>query len=137
MLHVIQTFGDDLPTACRNSCRETWSIFDSFLAKFGSDYDLCERTTRVLRHGLSLFGGATLSVAGSVMARLTSGFDATGFPSNLWISGKIIQRFGDEEDPALRDTFHEVYEHSTRKVVAMLQVKPPGEIPDGTFYIFQ
>lgn len=70
------------------------------------------------------------------MARLTAGFDTTGFPSNLWIAGKIIQRFGDEENPALRATFLEVYEHSTQKVVALLQVKPPGEIPDGTFYIF-
>lgn len=131
MLHVIQTFGEELPAVCRDSCQETWSIFDSFLAKYGSDYDLCERTTRVLRHGLTLFGDAALSVAPSVMIRLTAGFDATGFPSNLWIAGKIIQRFGDEENPALRGTFQEVFEHSTQKVAEMLQVKLPGDIPDG------
>ncbi|KAF7985269.1 hypothetical protein HWV62_6405 [Athelia sp. TMB] len=130
MLHVIQTFGDDLPAACRDSCQETWSIFDNFLAKYGTDYDLCERTTRVLRHGLTLFGDVALPVATSAMSRLTIGFDTTGFPSNLWIAGKIIQRFGDEENPALRATFQEVFEHSTRKVAEMLQVKPPGDIPD-------
>lgn len=131
MLHVIQTFGDELPAACQNSCDSAWSIFDSFLAKFGSDYDLCERTTRVLRHGLSLFGNAALPVAASVMSRLTGDFETTGFPSNLWIAGKIIQRFGNEEDLRLRSSFQEVYERSTQKIITMLQAKTPGEIPDG------
>ena len=131
MLHVIQTFGDELPAACQNSCEEAWAVFDSFLANYGSDYDLGERVTRVLRHGLTLFGNSALSVAASAMARLTAGFDATGFPSNLWIAGKIIQRFGNEENPSLRGTFQEAYEHSTQKVISLLQVKSPGEIPDG------
>jgi transportin-3 len=130
MLHVIQTFGDELPAACQNTCEEAWLIFDNFLAKYGSDYDLCERTTRVLRHGLTLFGDSALLVAASVMSRLTAGFDATGFPSNLWIAGKIIQRFGNEEDLRLRSTFQEVYERSTSKIISMLQAKSPGEIPD-------
>lgn len=133
MLHVIQTFGDELPSACQNSCDSAWSIFDNFLAKYGSDYDLCERTTRVLRHGLTLFGNSALPVAASVMSRLISDFDTTGFPSNLWIAGKIIQRFGNEEDLRLRSSFQEVYERSTRKIITMLQAKSPGEIPDGTF----
>lgn len=132
MLHVIQTFGDELPAACQNSCQEAWSVFDSFLAKYGTDYDLCERTTRVLRHGLTLFGDSALPVAKSAMIRLTVGFDLTGFPSNLWIAGKIIQRFGDEEDPELRGTFLDVYEHSTQKVASLLQLKSPDEIPDGS-----
>jgi len=134
MLHVIQTFGDELPPACQNSCEEAWAVFDSFLAKYGSDYDLCERTTRVLRHGLILFGSSALPVAASAMARLTAGFDTTGFPSNLWIAGKIIQRFGSEESPGLRGTFQEAYEHSTQKVISLLQTKSPGEIPDGMLH---
>jgi len=134
MLHVIQTFGDELPPACQNSCEEAWAVFDSFLAKYGSDYDLGERTTRVLRHGLILFGSSALPVAASAMARLTAGFDTTGFPSNLWIAGKIIQRFGSEESPGLRGTFQEAYEHSTQKVISLLQTKSPGEIPDGMLH---
>lgn len=136
MLHVIQTFGEELPAACQNSCEEAWAIFDSFLTKYGSDYDLGERTTRVLRHGLGLFGDSALPVAASAMARLTAGFDATGFPSNLWIAGKIVQRFGNEENPGLRRTFQEAFEHSTQKVISMLQVKSPGEIPDGMLRSF-
>lgn len=132
MLHVIQSFGDELPAACQNSCEEAWSVFDNFIFKYGSDYDIAERTTRVLRHGVNLFGPSARSVAASVMARMSLAFEATGFPSYLWIAGKLIGRFGNEEDPALRASFQEVYERSTNKVINFLQIKAPGDIPDGT-----
>ncbi|KII93873.1 hypothetical protein PLICRDRAFT_99710 [Plicaturopsis crispa FD-325 SS-3] len=130
MLHVIQSFGDELPTACRGSCEEAWSFFDSFLAKYGSDYDVSERTTRVLRHGLNLFGNSALAVAPSVLGRMSASFEVTGFPSYLWIAGKLIGRFGNEEAPPLRAAFQEVYERSTSKVVSLLQSKSPGDMPD-------
>ncbi|RDB28567.1 Uncharacterized protein C11G11.07 [Hypsizygus marmoreus] len=130
MLHVIRSFGEELPAACQNSCEEAWLVFDSFLTKYGSSYDIAERTTRVLRHGINLFGDAALPVAPSVVARMSLAFDATGFPSYLWIAGKIIGRFGNEEDLNLRGSFREIYERSTKKVVALLQEKSPGDVPD-------
>jgi len=130
MLHVIRGFGEELPAACQNSCQEAWGIFDGFLLKFGSDYDIAERTTRVLRHAINLFGDASLPVAPSVVARMSVGFESTGFPSYLWIAGKIISTFGNEENPSLRGSFREVYERSTRKVVSLLQTKSPGDLPD-------
>lgn len=132
MLHVIHSFGEQLPAACQNSCQEAWAVFDNFLAKYGSDYDIAERTTRVLRHGITLFGSAALLVAPSVVARMSIAFEATGFPSYLWIAGKMIGAFGNEEDASLRGVFQEVYERSTRKVVSLLQTKSPRDIPDGT-----
>jgi transportin-3 len=131
MLHVVQTFGEELPAACQNSCEEAWAIFDAFLSKYGSDYDIAERTTRVLRHGVNLFGSSALPIAPSVVARMSIAFEATGFPSYLWIAGKIVGRFGNEEDPNLRASFRELYERSTSKVVTFLQVKSPRDIPDG------
>lgn len=135
MLHVIQTFGDELPTACHNSCEAAWAVFDAFLAKYGSNYDISERTTRVLRHGITLFGNATLPVAPSVLARMSTAFETTGFPSYLWIAGKIIGRFGNEEDVALRQAFQEVFERSTNKVVAFLHEKSPHDMPDGQYFL--
>jgi transportin-3 len=131
MLHVIQSFGDELPAACQNSCEEAWAIFDGFLAKYGSNYEIAERTTRVLRHGITLFGDASLPIATLVLARMTTTFEETGYPSYLWIAGKIIGRFGNEENPSLRQAFQQVYEHSTSKVVALLHEKSPRDMPDG------
>lgn len=131
MLHIIHSFGDELPAACQNSCQEAWVIFDSFLDKYGTSFDLAERATRVIRHGISLFGDAALPVAPSVLGRMSLAFELTGFPSFLWIAGKIINRFGGGTNRSLQVAIQEIYERSTNKVASLLQLKSPGEIPDG------
>ncbi|KAF8898840.1 armadillo-type protein [Infundibulicybe gibba] len=131
MLQVVQSFGEELPAACRNSCEEAWAVFDGFLVKYGSNYDLAERTTRVLRHGITLFSSSAVAVAPAVVTRMSQAFEATGFPSYIWIAGKVIGRFGNEVDQTLRRSFEDVYDRATGKVVSILQVKSPGDIPDG------
>ncbi|TFK56998.1 ARM repeat-containing protein [Heliocybe sulcata] len=130
MLHVIQTFGEDLPPSCQSTCQEAWAIFDAFLSKYESDYEVCERSTRVLRHGLQFFGATVLPVAHSVLTRMSSAFEKTGLPSYLWIAGKVINGFGNEENPDLRTAFRDVYERATTKVVTLLQHKAPQDMPD-------
>ncbi|KAJ7038295.1 armadillo-type protein [Mycena alexandri] len=130
MLHVIQGFGEELPPACQTSCEEAWTVLNAFLAKYGADYDIAERTTRVIRHGITLFGDSALPLVSSVVARMSFAFEATGYPSYLWIAGKIIHRYGNEENPDLRGSFQEVYERSTNSIVSLLQSKSPNDIPD-------
>lgn len=136
MLFVIQSYGEQLPPACQNTCEEAWAIFDAFIVKYGSNHDLGERATRVLRRGVDLFGKASFSVASSVITRMSFAFEATGFSGFLWIAGKIIGRFGYEEDPTFRGTLQEIFERSTAKVVALMRVKSPGEIPDGRCIVY-
>ncbi|KAJ7932491.1 armadillo-type protein [Mycena leptocephala] len=130
MLHVIQGFGEELPPACQTSCADAWTILDRFLVKYGADYDIAERTTRVIRHGITLFGDSALPMVPSVVARMSFAFEATGYPSYLWIAGKMIHRYGNEEDTDLRGSFQEVYERSTNSIVSLLQSKSPRDIPD-------
>ncbi|KAJ8083950.1 Nuclear import receptor [Marasmius tenuissimus] len=130
MLNVIRSFGEELPPACHNTCKEAWTIFDQFIAKFGTNPDIADRVTRVLRHGLSFFDVAVLEIAPTVVARMSFAFEATGISSYLWIAGKIVGRFGDKENPELRGSFQEIYERSTNKIASILQVKDAGVIPD-------
>ena len=134
MLHVIQGYGEELPPACQDTCREAWLVFDVFLSKYGANYDLSERVTRVLRRGIDLFNKSSLPVATSVLARMYFTFESTGYPSFLWIAGKIVGRFGHEEDSNFRESIKELFERSTTKVASLLQVKTPGEIPDGELF---
>lgn len=131
MLSVVQTFGDDLPAACRNTCQEAWLFFDPFIAKYGSDYNACERVTRVVRFALNFFGSAALPVIPAVLARLSAAFEETAYASYLWIIGKIVSRFGREEDPALQSAFKRAFEQTSNKLVKVLQNTPPNQIPDG------
>jgi hypothetical protein len=131
MLHVIGPFGDQLPAACQNSCQEVWSIFDKFISKYAFDYDTVERTTRVLRHGITLFGQSTFQVAPAVLSCMVTSFEATGFSTCLWIAGKLVGRFGRESDPTLRSAFLALSERSTKKTVSVLLSKAPRDVPDG------
>ncbi|RDX50448.1 ARM repeat-containing protein [Lentinus brumalis] len=130
MLGVVQSFGEQLPAACQNTHQEAWAVFEPFVAKYGTDYHICERTTRVLRLGLNFFGSATLPIIPSVLTRLAASFEVTGFSSYLWLAGKVVARFGNEDDPAIRAAFRDVYERSSHKLVAILSERSPQMIPD-------
>lgn len=131
MLHVIQGYGEQLPAACQHTCEEAWAIFNTFIQKYSNNFDLAERITRVLRRGIDLFGKSLRPIASAVIARMSFAFEATGFPGYLWIAGKIIARFGYEENSDWRGAIQEIFERSTAKVVAMLHSASPRELPDG------
>lgn len=106
-------------------------MFDGFILKFGTNYDLAERVTRVIRHGITLFGSAGLPVAPSVAARMSQAFDATSIPSYIWIGGKIVGRYGDEkQNVELQTAVRGMYEQVSKKIVSILSVKTPGDVPD-------
>ena len=132
MLAVIQTFGDQLPAACENTCQESWTIFDAFVAKYGSDSDLVERVSRVLRGGLKFFGPSGKPVIPSLISRLSMTFEQTGYASLLWIIGKSVGMFGEGNDPLIHAAIKTSYAQSTAKVVSLLQTTGIREIPDGT-----
>ncbi|XP_006454694.1 hypothetical protein AGABI2DRAFT_182668 [Agaricus bisporus var. bisporus H97] len=131
MLYIIRSFGDDLPEACQASCLEAWTVFENFLLKFGTDYELAERVTRVIRHGISLYGKAGLPVAPSLMERMSQGYDATGISCYIWIGGKITARFGDEkQNVRLQTALRGMYETAAKKSVTLLSLRQPKEMPD-------
>jgi len=134
MLHVVGSFGEQLPPACHSTCQEVWPIFDAFLAKHGSDYDSAEHVTRVLRHALNLFGPAVLTIAADVLERMSTAFASSGLSCYLWIASKVHSRFGNEEDPLLRNAVKDVYERSTQKLIVMLREKSATMLPDGDYF---
>ncbi|KAI0307897.1 armadillo-type protein [Multifurca ochricompacta] len=130
MLHVVGSFGEHLPPACQGTCQEAWRIFDAFLAKHGSDYESAEHITRVLRHALNLFGNTVLSIAADVLGTMSASFALSGLSCYLWIASKVHSRFGNEEEPRLRDAVRDIYERSTQKILTMLQEKSAATLPD-------
>ena len=133
MLRIVDTFGDVLPDSCLSSCREAWSILDALLATFGSQYDITERTTRVIRGGLRLFNSVALPVVPSVVARMSIQFESTGFASYAWIAGKAVALYGEEDNADIWAAIKDVYERSTSKLASLLQQKEMRDIPDGMF----
>jgi transportin-3 len=58
-------------------------------------------------------------------------FEATGISSYLWIAGKLVTNFGDDEDSRIRTGQKDLYERATAKVFSLLQEKSARDIPDG------
>jgi len=54
----------------------------------------------------------------------------------LWIVTKVHGRFGNEEDPLLRNAVKDVYERSTQKLFVMLREKSAAMLPDGDSFLF-
>lgn len=131
MLSVVRTFGNDLPAACHTTCQEAWGCLDIFISKYGSEYEASDRVTRLIRNGFTFFGSTALPVASAIISTMTSSFETTGNPGYVWIIGKIISEFGNEEDPNLRGAFKESYDRVSAKVLSLLQDKSPAAIPDG------
>ncbi|KAF9044615.1 ARM repeat-containing protein [Hymenopellis radicata] len=130
MLFVIRGFGEDLPSACKDTVTQTWSVFDGFLAKYGNEYDVAERTNRVLRWGIPFYGRAGRAVAPAVVRRLAALFDTSEISSYLWICGKLVQEYGHNGDEFVRGALLDVYQRSTQRLATILQTKLPTAIPD-------
>jgi transportin-3 len=119
LLDVVGTFGEELPVTCHNTAAETWAVMEDIITRYGAIPDICDRSTRVLRLGLHFFDRAGLPVVPAILACLTSRFESTGFASYLWAIGKVIQRFGLEEDPGIRNSMKQTYEQCTAKCLAI------------------
>ncbi|KZT44557.1 ARM repeat-containing protein [Sistotremastrum suecicum HHB10207 ss-3] len=130
VLHVVDTFGEELPAACQGTCQEIWNLFNPLLQAYGGTYFITERVTRLLRQGLQFFGAAALPVIPSVIETLSISFTTTGFSNCLWVVGKIVQRYGSSRDSVVQQAIKSSYENMSLKVASLLRDNSPTELPD-------
>jgi len=71
-----------------------------------------------------------LTIAADVLRRMSTAFASSGLSCYLWIASKVHSRFGNEEDPLLRNAVKDVYERSTQKLFVMLREKSAAMLPD-------
>ena len=133
MLGIIKTFGDDLPASCQATCQEAWALLDAVILRYGQHFSVAEQAMRVCRRGLDFFGAMSLPIVPQVLSRLASAFDTSGNSSYLWIIGKVITKFTNEEDVSLRESFKQAYQVVSAKVQLLLQQQSAAEIPDGKY----
>ncbi|KAG8932286.1 Nuclear import receptor [Tulasnella sp. 418] len=130
LLHVVQSFGEELPPACQNTCPEVYVVLDSLIANYGRHYFISERACRVLKLGMQFFGDAGLPVVPQLVSRLSSAFDATGYSSFIWILGKVVGQYGATSDTIFWANLQAGYEAISEKVFSMLEDTPPSDMPD-------
>jgi transportin-3 len=134
MLRVVQGFGEDLPSSCKNTAEDVWGVLDGLLQRQGAVPLLAERTCSILRVGLEFFGLATKPVVPSLLEQLSSSFETTGFASYVWIVGKTVRLFGNEEGAELRRAFRSAFERVSQQVFGLLKIQTPDDVPDGACF---
>lgn len=136
LLEIVDTFGEELPSACQDASTEAWRLFDPLLRNHGSTGAITERVSRVLRFGIQFFGVNLAPLVPSVLERLTLLFEQTGFSSCMWIAGKLVQRFGNSTDVTISRSLREMFERVSAKTVLILQTADARTLPDGRFNFF-
>ncbi|KAG9043201.1 Nuclear import receptor [Tulasnella sp. UAMH 9824] len=130
MLAVVQSFGEELPAACKDTAAEVYAVLDALIAKYGNVYFISERVCRVLKQGMQFFGNSGAALAPSLLRRVGGAYQSTGFSSFLWLQGKVVAYYGTSTDPALQLALKETLEQSSAQTFAVLKVQAPSDIPD-------
>lgn len=131
MLHVIQSFGEELPPACKDTAAQIYGVLDTLIAKHGSHYFISERVCRVIRMGIQFYADSARSLVPAMLQRVATAFHSSGFSSFLWLLGKATSFYAAEQDAALLRAFKDAYEMASLKVFAMLKSQPAADMPDG------
>ncbi|WWC63014.1 uncharacterized protein I303_105612 [Kwoniella dejecticola CBS 10117] len=125
---------DPLPQECYNTPSEIYGILDSLLEKYAKSFTISERVGTVLRRGLAFFPTQALEpIVQPLLSRMVLSFEQTGYPSFLWITGKVTSKFGDavnSGNQALGGLLVGGFETLTNSMARLLQTKLAIEIPD-------
>ncbi|GAA6029887.1 hypothetical protein JCM8097_009154 [Rhodosporidiobolus ruineniae] len=129
-LAIIHRLPGGLPAECAATVQQAWSVFDGLLAAHGHLPTIADRACVALRRGLVFFDDAALPVAPAMLERLAESFERAPASGYLWITGKVVQQFGQQMDPALAAVVKSTFERESNKVFELLQSTAPAQIPD-------
>ncbi|GAA5899857.1 hypothetical protein JCM5296_006198 [Sporobolomyces johnsonii] len=129
-LAIVERLPGGIPPECVATCAQAWSILDAFIAKYGSDGMVAEKSCVAIRRGLFFFEDVAFSVAAGVLERLASAFEQAPASSYLWITGKMVTMFARREEPAFDAVVKSAFERESNKVFELLQSTQPAQIAD-------
>jgi transportin-3 len=132
-LAIVGRLPDGLPEACLATVQQVWGVIDSLLAKYGSNANVADRSCVATRRGLVFFDDAAYSVAPAILERLSTSFEQAPAAGYLWVTGKVIQQFGQQEDPAFQQAIKRAFERESNKIFEILQSTVPTQIPDSAY----
>ncbi|GAA5979043.1 hypothetical protein JCM5350_004214 [Sporobolomyces pararoseus] len=129
-LSIVERLSEGIPPECAATCSQAWSILDGFLAKYGSNTMVAEKTCVAIRRGLTFFEDRAVEVAPAVLERMATSFEQAPASSYLWITGKLIANFAHQEDPSFKQLVQRTFERQSNKLFEMLQSTQPVQISD-------
>jgi transportin-3 len=134
-LSIVDHFEGGLPRECEGTCVQIWTVLDVFLAKYGGDAKVAEKTCVAIRRGLTFFGDAAFRVAPAILDRLAGSFVGSPASSYLWITAKMIGLFAGRRDAVFGEMMQSAVDRESAHVHALLQRSPPSLLSDGESHL--
>lgn len=131
---------DPLPASCMSTPAQVWAVLDALLSRHANMYFISERIGSLVRRGLQFFPLEALQgFIIPLMDRMGGAFAATGYPSYMWVQGRIVVKFAEATrgpgGAELAAAMLRGLEGLTAEVGRMLSEKVAREIPDGEYEI--
>lgn len=123
-------FADLLPQECSKTVVDAHQVIDDLLAKHGSAYWIHTSSVNLFRRAMVFFGPLGIPVVPTLLDRVSSLFQATGFSGYLWIIGRVVDVYAAEADDRLKAGMQSAFEKVSYKVLQVLENSMPREIPD-------
>ncbi|KDE02798.1 hypothetical protein MVLG_06657 [Microbotryum lychnidis-dioicae p1A1 Lamole] len=130
LLAIVDRFPDGPPPSCVSTAEQAWHVLDAFLARYGTDPMVAEKTSVVVRRGLYFFDELVFPLSTPVLERLTTEFERHPASSYLWITAKMVDAFAWKKDASFDAAVKKAFERQTAKIVEALQSRPPAQIGD-------
>lgn len=135
-LAVLRTLGSALPASCASTPAEIWAVIDGLLNRFGSNWQVAERSCALLRRSITFFGPAARSIAPAVIDRMSTCFEESQISGYLWITGKLGSSYGTagEGGPVDQEIAGQVlqaWERETQVFTAIVNRESATNFPDG------
>jgi hypothetical protein len=126
------------PAMCLSTPTQVFPLLAALLEKYAKTYFMTERISSLIRRSLAFFPTDTLTpILQSLVEYLVQGFAQTGYPSFIWIIGKITQKFAlrtrGPPGEAVARVLATALESITSSLELLLTEKVAVEIPDGEF----
>ncbi|EFP74390.1 uncharacterized protein PGTG_00346 [Puccinia graminis f. sp. tritici CRL 75-36-700-3] len=129
-LSIINRLEGDLPADCLKTMGEIWTVISEILGQYGSSIKLSERICALIRRGLTFYGPGCLPLIGSVLEKVTAGFEASGCSSYLWITSKVITAFPELTDPNFLSAIKLAFERQSSRVFPLTSQTDASSISD-------
>lgn len=131
--------GRSIPESCYPTASQIWGVLDSLLSRYAKLFYISERVGSLIRRGLKFFPPAAIApIIQQMLDRMTSCFEETGYPSYLWITGKLASTFSEQAvtpgGEALAGLLLGALARETEILRVLCETKSAVEIPDGEFW---
>lgn len=139
MQYVVPNVEPDKPNPAVQYCQEIFPVLSAIVDNFLDFSPICERVCRCWRTMIFSYRAATKPLLPALANKISSCFATSRQGCFLWTTDAIVREYSESAEFVEEETLTAIYHFFEELAVSMLRALnnvPPGELPDGTSFLF-